>query len=53
MLIDNALKVAEKAAEETIPMQAKKGRASYLGERSIGHKRSRQCLCGIDPPSAV
>ena len=36
--IDNALKVAEKAAEETIPMQAKKGRASYLGERSIGHK---------------
>ena len=30
--------VAEKAAENTIPMQARKGRASYLGERSIGHK---------------
>lgn len=29
---------AEKAAESTIPMQARKGRASYLGERSIGHK---------------
>lgn len=25
-------------AEKTIPMQAKKGRASYLGERSIGHQ---------------
>jgi dihydroxyacetone kinase-like protein len=22
----------------TIPMQARKGRASYLGERSIGHQ---------------
>ncbi|MBG3130647.1 dihydroxyacetone kinase ADP-binding subunit DhaL [Proteus mirabilis] len=30
--------VAEKAAENTIAMQARKGRASYLGERSIGHK---------------
>lgn len=30
--------VAEKAADNTIPMQARKGRASYLGERSIGHK---------------
>ncbi|WP_311753664.1 dihydroxyacetone kinase subunit DhaL [Proteus columbae] len=29
---------AEKAAENTIAMQARKGRASYLGERSIGHK---------------
>ncbi|SDL01310.1 dihydroxyacetone kinase, phosphoprotein-dependent, L subunit [Streptomyces indicus] len=26
------------AAEATEPMQAKKGRASYLGERSIGHQ---------------
>jgi len=24
--------------KETIPMLAKKGRASYLGERSIGHQ---------------
>jgi len=28
---------ASKAAAATIPMQATKGRASYLGERSIGH----------------
>jgi len=26
------------AAEATIPLQARKGRASYLGERSIGHQ---------------
>ncbi|MGV9900668.1 DAK2 domain-containing protein, partial [Streptomyces tendae] len=25
-------------AEATTPMQARKGRASYLGERSIGHQ---------------
>ncbi len=29
---------AARGAEETIPMQATKGRASYLGERSIGHQ---------------
>ncbi|MFT4294363.1 MAG: dihydroxyacetone kinase subunit DhaL [Micropruina sp.] len=29
---------AAKGAAETIPMQATKGRASYLGERSIGHQ---------------
>lgn len=29
---------AEQGAEETIPMLARKGRASYLGERSIGHQ---------------
>jgi len=40
--IDDALAAAAEAAEEgakaTIPMQARKGRASYLGERSIGHQ---------------
>jgi dihydroxyacetone kinase-like protein len=30
--------VAEKSAVSTIEMLAKKGRASYLGERSIGHQ---------------
>jgi dihydroxyacetone kinase-like protein len=30
--------VAEAAARATIPMQAHKGRASYLGARSIGHE---------------
>ncbi|MDA8479703.1 dihydroxyacetone kinase subunit DhaL [Citrobacter sp. Awk 4] len=29
---------AEAAAQSTITMQARKGRASYLGERSIGHQ---------------
>jgi dihydroxyacetone kinase-like protein len=29
---------AEAGARATVPMQARKGRASYLGERSIGHQ---------------
>jgi dihydroxyacetone kinase-like protein len=29
---------AEAGMKNTIPLQAKKGRASYLGERSIGHQ---------------
>ena len=29
--------VAKAAAEETIPMRAIRGRASFLGERSVGH----------------
>jgi dihydroxyacetone kinase-like protein len=33
-----AVEQAHKSAEATIPLQAKKGRASYLGERSIGHQ---------------
>ncbi len=33
-----AAQAAAKGAEDTIPLQASKGRASYLGERSIGHK---------------
>jgi dihydroxyacetone kinase-like protein len=33
-----AARAAEAGAESTIPMQARKGRASYLGERSIGHQ---------------
>jgi dihydroxyacetone kinase-like protein len=33
-----AVAAAEKGLQETIPMLAKKGRASYLGERSIGHQ---------------
>jgi phosphoenolpyruvate---glycerone phosphotransferase subunit DhaL len=38
----DALAAAREAAEEgmqaTVPLQASKGRASYLGERSIGHQ---------------
>lgn len=33
-----ALASAEMGMKSTIPMQARKGRASYLGERSIGHQ---------------
>ena len=33
-----ASNAAEKGMEGTIPLLAKKGRASYLGERSIGHQ---------------
>lgn len=40
--LDRALAAATLAAREgaeaTVPMQARKGRASYLGERSIGHQ---------------
>lgn len=35
---DAAATAAEKGAVATVPLQAKKGRASYLGERSIGHQ---------------
>ena len=33
-----AADAAEEGARATVPMQARKGRASYLGERSIGHQ---------------
>ncbi|QMU80716.1 dihydroxyacetone kinase subunit L [Streptacidiphilus sp. PB12-B1b] len=33
-----AARAAEEAALGTVPLQAHKGRASYLGERSIGHQ---------------
>lgn len=33
-----AAEAAERGAEATVPMQARKGRASYLGERSVGHQ---------------
>jgi len=33
-----ATAAAEQGMKDTIPMLAKKGRASYLGERSIGHQ---------------
>jgi len=40
--IDDALDAAAAAAETgmraTVPLQARKGRASYLGERSVGHQ---------------
>ena len=40
--VGKALAAASAAAQEgaraTVPLQARKGRASYLGERSIGHQ---------------
>jgi dihydroxyacetone kinase-like protein len=33
-----AAEAAEAGMRATIPMQARKGRASYLGERSVGHQ---------------
>jgi dihydroxyacetone kinase-like protein len=33
-----AAEAAEAGAHATVPLQARKGRASYLGERSIGHQ---------------
>jgi dihydroxyacetone kinase-like protein len=36
--LDAAAAAAQVGAEATVPMQARKGRASYLGERSIGHQ---------------
>jgi dihydroxyacetone kinase-like protein len=33
-----AAEAAEDGAHATVPLQARKGRASYLGERSIGHQ---------------
>ncbi len=36
--LDGAVEAAEVGMRATIPLQARKGRASYLGERSIGHQ---------------
>ncbi|CAI0695339.1 PTS-dependent dihydroxyacetone kinase, ADP-binding subunit dhaL [Serratia entomophila] len=36
--LQRAAERAEQAVESTITLQARKGRASYLGERSIGHQ---------------
>jgi dihydroxyacetone kinase-like protein len=37
-VLKGALDAAEKGRDATTPMLARKGRASYLGERSIGHQ---------------
>ena len=36
--VADAREAAEEGMRATIPMQARKGRASYLGERSVGHQ---------------
>lgn len=42
-----AAETANAAAEATIPMLARKGRASYLGERSIGHQDPGATSCSL------
>ena len=37
-VLAGAVEAAGKGVQDTIPLQARKGRASYLGERSIGHR---------------
>jgi dihydroxyacetone kinase-like protein len=37
-VLAGGVEAAEKGVQDTIPLQARKGRASYLGERSIGHR---------------
>lgn len=37
-VLEAAVDAAQQGVEDTIPLQARKGRASYLGERSIGHQ---------------
>ena len=37
-VLDDGAAAAEAGMRATIPLQARKGRASYLGERSIGHQ---------------
>ena len=36
--LKQAVQAAETGMKQTIPLVAKKGRASYLGERSVGHQ---------------
>jgi len=36
--LDAAVAAAERGRDATVPMRARKGRASYLGERSVGHQ---------------
>jgi dihydroxyacetone kinase-like protein len=38
MILQKGAAAAEQGMKNTIPLQARKGRASYLGERSIGHQ---------------
>ncbi|MDR1234472.1 MAG: dihydroxyacetone kinase subunit L [Mycoplasmataceae bacterium] len=43
----NAYQAAKKGAESTISLLATKGRASYLGERSIGHMDPGACSMSL------
>jgi dihydroxyacetone kinase-like protein len=53
--ITQAEQAARLGAESTTPLQARKGRASYLGERSIGHQDpgATSCLLLIQALASV
>jgi dihydroxyacetone kinase-like protein len=42
-----AAEAAETGARATVPLQARKGRASYLGERSVGHQDPGATSAGL------
>lgn len=46
-LLGRLPRVADDAAEATVPMLATKGRASFLGERSIGHMDPGACSTAL------
>lgn len=48
-----ALRAAEEGRDATTPMLARKGRASYLGERSIGHQDPGATTVGLLVAAAV
>ena len=39
--------IAQQAAEATIPVKATRGRASFLGDRSIGHMDPGACSSAL------
>jgi phosphoenolpyruvate---glycerone phosphotransferase subunit DhaL len=43
--MEKAVEAGEQGMKDTTPMLAKKGRASYLGERSIGHQDPGATSC--------
>jgi dihydroxyacetone kinase-like protein len=49
--LTRAADAAEEGARATVPMQARKGRASYLGERSIGHQDPGATSAAFPPPA--
>jgi len=44
---DRIKRIATEAAEATVPMKAIRGRASFLGERSIGHMDPGACSAAL------
>ena len=46
-LADKTRAAARAAAEATIPMRAERGRASFLGDRSIGHMDPGACSSAL------